>query len=527
MSRRARIAVGVIVAVSAVANMAWIARDHEAPPWDQAHYLSIIEQWRAAVRVGGLAAAPGAIFHTDPSHPPLYMLAIAPFELLSRGVTSAVVANTVMLALLIVVTAALAAHLFGSRAAVIAAVFIATAPMVLALSRTVLVDLLLVLLTTACVLAAVRSDGFTSRRWAVAVGLLAGLATLTKPTAPMIVALPTVVVLLTATQRIRPVQLANAALAGVVAVVVASTWYIPNFTPVMEYFRSATGGGLALGTTAEPLSSNAIADFLSDSIGHAAGVGMVVAVLVGGVSLALRVRRRDLDRRRLGRYLVPATLFAVPFIVIGVSNNQDVRFVVPGVPGLAILAAAFLTRMRPPVFRTVATVGLLAVAVLQAASYSVATPWNDAPPVSRYDGLGGTWPRRPGVPDYGTPIVDALERRRVRSGASRLTVCVLSTHPVVNLSTLGYLVDTLRYPIDFVDLAYQPDLDAAGWYAALSKCPVALALRHDDNVGRVGVLNRSSGARHLDRASRSLFAADAQRLPVGHGADVEILDRAP
>jgi 4-amino-4-deoxy-L-arabinose transferase-like glycosyltransferase len=249
-STATRVGVLVTVGVVLVANLVWIARDHQAPAWDQALYLHLVFQWRSAFHQRGVGSAVSAIYHTNPSYPPLYMLVITPFEAIGQGVDASLVANTLMLCGVVIATAVIAAHLYGQRAAFPAAVFVSTCTIIYGLSRTTLVDILLVLLAALAVMSIVLSDGFERRGWAVVAGVLVGLAALTKMTGPGILLAP-VLASLALPVRVAPRrQAANLILAGVVALLVALPWYVVNLSPALAYLRSATGGQLAIGTTA-------------------------------------------------------------------------------------------------------------------------------------------------------------------------------------------------------------------------------------------------------------------------------------
>ena len=208
---------------------------------------------------------------------------ISPFQAISEGVDSSLVANTLILCATVVVTAMVATHLFGSRSALPAAVFTATQPMVVGLSRTTLVDTLLVLLVALAVWAAILSDGFRERRWAVACGIVVGLATLTKVTAPGILALPLLGTLALAAKMEWRRQLTNAAVGAGVAAFVCLPWFAVNFSPTLDYIESTTSGSLAIGTTSDPLSYAALRTFAVSTFHGGVGLTLLGTFLVAGL----------------------------------------------------------------------------------------------------------------------------------------------------------------------------------------------------------------------------------------------------
>ncbi len=538
-SRRAwsgtTLGVAAVVALVVVGNLIWIVHDHQAPPWDQAHYLHLTWQWRRALTDGGLRRAVSAFYNTDPAYPPLYMLAITPFEALRNGVDAALVANTLMLAGTIVTVAAIAARLFGRRAAIPAAIFVGTAPVIYGLSRTVLVDTLVVLLAALTVLAAIASNGFQDRRWAVACGVFAGLATLTKMTAPGIVLAPALLTLAWPQQITLRRQLTNAAIAVAVAVVVALAWYTVNLNPALDYLRSTTNGQLAIGTTTSPLNLHAFLEFLVVTIDSGIGTILLVVAVVAA-ALSARRLRSHIDRRGLIRLAIPASWFLIPFVVLAVSHNQDIRYLAPGIAGVAVLAAGAVAAIRPAALRRVVLGAAAVVLAVQFAAYLTPAPGTGVGRLAvgsrtfqvtvPLDGSRLADTRRPGVPDYATPIVRALAAART-AGRAPLDVCLLESQQVVNGNTLGYVGESRGVALTFTDLSYLPHVGAAALAATLSQCPVALYIPGDSGTGRVGLLNRSSAAARITPTELGAFNGPRRRFPVGDGLSVQLLRRAP
>ena len=535
-SRPTRIALVAIVLALFAANIVWIAHDHEAPPWDQAHYLHISWTWRHALTDGGWGHFLSAFYNTDPAYAPLYMLVISPFEALRQGVDATLVANTLMMGVAIVAAAVVASRLFGRRAALLAAVFTATCPLLYGLSRTTLVDVLLVMLVTLAVMAAVESSGFRHRPWAIAFGVLTGLATLTKITAPGILVAPALCCLALPERLEVRRQLTNAALAVGVAVAVALPWFVVNLGPTVDYLRSTTGGNLAIGTTGNPVTLNAFLNLTATTI-NSIGVVLVLTLAVTGTVVARQVLGRRLNRPQLARIALPVSWFAVGFVVLAVSNNQDVRYLAPGVVGLAVLAAGALGALRPARFRLVVASVAIAVLGWQLLTYVVTVPSQGTARlvlgsgsttlVVPFDGTPLSYARRPGVPDYATPVLRALTATSHRLAPNGgLTVCLLETNRVINGNTLGFVAETRSLPVAFTDLSYVPTMSQGALAVALNACPSALYIRDQFDSGRVAVLNRSSAAARITDAELASFDGVRTSLPVGEGLVVQVLERA-
>ncbi|HEX4220714.1 MAG TPA: glycosyltransferase family 39 protein [Acidimicrobiales bacterium] len=530
------------LAAAAVGNGWWIRSDHQSPPWDEANYLHIAYAWRHAFDTGGLGSWVSALYHANPAYPPLYMLLISPAEAIHPGVHAALVVNTALLLGTALGAAVTADRLFGQRSAFPAALLVAGCPLIYGLSRTPLVDILLVFLSTMAVMAAVLSDGFHDRRWAIACGLAVGLASLTKMTAPGILIPPILCCLFLPARLHLRRQATNVAGAGLTAVAVALTWYVVNLGPALTYFHSATGGALAIGTTGDPLSFAAFAAFLSLTIDSAVGAILTLTTLVAG-ALAVRTLCHGVHRTRVARIGVPALWFATGFLALAVSHNQDVRYLAPGIVGLGVLTAGALASVTPSIARRIILGVATGALVLQFVSYSGSFPSAGDATVSfgttsfsivvPFDGSSMAYTRRPGLPDYADPIVDQLARARQRlAPRGTLTVCLLTTQQVVNGNTLGFVSEVAGVPLRYADYSYVPTLSAAQLGSVIASCPVVVlqesqsSRRTASERGRVGVLNRSSAEARLRPAQLAPFTGPRVALPIGDGLDAVILSRS-
>jgi Dolichyl-phosphate-mannose-protein mannosyltransferase len=536
-SRSGTVLVALAVGLVVVANLAWIAQDHEAPRWDQANYLHISLQWRRSVSAGGLESIVSAFYDTNPAYAPLYMLVISPFEAVREGVNAALVANTLMLGGTVVAAAVVANRLFGRHAAPAAAIFVATCPLIYGLSRTVLVETLLVMLVTLSVMAAVFSRGFEQRRWAILCGIFVGLAALTKVTAPWIVLGP-LLCTFALPERITPRrQATNAVLAAVIAVLVALPWYAVNLGPSIDYLRSTTSGRLAIGLTGDPLSFDALRAFTSLTINSGIGTILMLVVVVAGALASRRLIGRQVDRRTLARIAIPTSLFVVPFVVHAVSHNQDVRHLAPGIIGIAVLAAGAISAIRPAVvgtalLSTAATALVIQFLVFVAPFPSEGNATLEAGPESfrltvPFDGTSLVWSRRPGASDYATPIVRALDAGRPdEPPGAALDVCLLNTHSVVNGNTLGYVAESQSMSMTFTDLSYVRGVGREELATMLTGCRTAVHVVDYSGTGRVRALNRFSAAARMTPSEVAAFNGRDETFPVGEGLTAQVLRRA-
>src|SRR5581483_4212933 len=116
----------------------------------------------------------------------------------------------------------IARRLAGGAAGVVAATVFATAPMVAYLCVRFQLDLPLAAMVAASLLAALATEDLTRRGPVLALGVVLGLGLLTKPTLPVYVVLPLLVL---AVRGRRAGAWLNLALAAAVAAVVSAPWY--------------------------------------------------------------------------------------------------------------------------------------------------------------------------------------------------------------------------------------------------------------------------------------------------------------
>jgi 4-amino-4-deoxy-L-arabinose transferase-like glycosyltransferase len=536
-SRSSTAVVGVVLGIVLVSNFIWLARDHQAPAWDQAHYLHVSFQWRHALSAGGFGDFVSSFYDTDPGRAPLYVLVITPFEAIREGVDAAIVANTFMLCGTVLAAAVVAARLYGRRAAPAAAIFVATCPMMFGLSRTPLVDTLLTMLVALAVVGIVVSEGFQRRSWAILAGAFVGLAMLTKLTAPGFVIAPALISFALPERILPRRQATNMFLAAAVAVLIALPWYGVNLDPALDYLRSTTSGDLAMGITDDPLDFRALQAYTARVINSALGVILLLVLVVAGALASRRLLQRRVERQVLARIAIPASWFIVPFAAQAVSHNQDIRLVAPGAPGVAVLAAGAIVAIRPRRMGIIVLSGAAAALAFQFMSFVASFPSRGSAVVTAgpasfrltmpFDGTSLEYARRPDLPDYAVPIVHALGDDRVRgaSGAAP-DVCLLETNEVVNGNTLRYVAEAEAVPVTFTDLGYVPHLSDDDLRATLARCRAALYVLGDEAPGRVAVLNRSSAAARLAAADLAGFDGPRERFPVGGGLTAQLLRRA-
>jgi hypothetical protein len=264
---------------------------------------------------------------------------------------------------------------------------------------------------------------------------------------------------------------------------------------------------------------------------------ILAAVLVVATVLAWRSSRwRRPKRRTVACIALPVSWFGVAYVVVAASHNQDIRFLAPGLPGIAVLAAGAVAAVGPRMLR-LAVLGLTVAALTwQFVTYVAPFPSPgsasiEAGPASfpltlPMDGSTLGYERRQGVPDYATPVVRKLMNVRERlTPHGSLGVCILETQEVINGNTVGFVAETLGAPLVITDLSYLPRVSPRVLSAALSGCQSALYIPGHGGTDRADILNQSSAAAQITPAELAQFKRAGGSLAVGDGLHVQVLER--
>lgn len=335
----------------------------------------------------------------------------------------------------IAATCALGRAAGSRRAGLVAAMLVASCPVIINYSRSYQFSMPATLATTLALLAIMRARKFRSLGWAAAFGVCLGLMplarTMTLAFVPGLVAAAFVVVVADPVARGRRLLTFSGAL--LLAVLVAATWFWPNGPLVAHYLLSFGYGAHALEHGRE-----------TSRLGPDAWVAMAqafvrdvyfphfLAMLLGGLALlgvTLRAAARQgvgpTARRVLAAPILPAAIFsAEALLALTTSSNKGSGFFAPVVPALMLLTAWAFERIgragaaRAALTLLVAAVALVAAVPLADLRTPFAPEWVvEVPPlggVTVTDGRG-TIERDEARAGYGVrgavePIDDATSR---------------------------------------------------------------------------------------------------------------------
>ena len=415
-------------------NWIWIARDTRPPFWDMAVHQSGALRILNAFREDGLLALL-AVPELSGLYPPLYHSIVAVFySVFGVAYDSAQIANVPATAILIAATYGIGKRALTPLGAATAAAITGFCPMLLWLSRESAIDYWLTAIVALAMWALMESEGFKKPGMSIVFGVICGLGMLTKGTFALFLAVPTIWF-----ARARPKE---AALAGGVAVVIASYWYVPRIGALPELLRINTAGAVSEGDPAL-LSWQAVVFYVRALEGSQLFLPLFALFLAGAVWL--------------GRNFKPEWWPILLWIGGGWTGlmlllNKDPRYSVPVLPAVALISAgavqsrkAVLALLMPFLLfqHYLVSFGMGAlpetIVIARGVEGPLSLDWNLY--TQRHFGLWG----RPAREDWKIEYV--LDRVRPTAGSAR--------------ARLGIIPDIPRF-----------DYEAFAFYAAARKDPV-------------------------------------------------------
>ena len=430
-----RAAVALLFLGLCAVTVIWVTLDRTPPAWDHANHLGHALSCHRQLAESGLGGL-HAILEETAFYPPLAPCAVGLLYFVFP--VTPLVAQSVMLLSLglgLLAVFALAAWLWDEWTGLLAAFFYGTAPFVVFSLTNFQLDLPLAAAVAGALYALARAEAFSRVGWTLGVGLLCAAGLLTKPTFPVYV-LPAVVaetwVAVRAPDRRR--RLGSIGLALLVAAAVSLPWYGPRIVGMPGQFLNRSFKQAAESGYAPALSSGGLLFYPSvfpTEIGY-------LAVLV--FVLGLWTLRRDLRSRRL---LWAAAL--VPFLMILLVQNKNLRYALPLIPAAAVVAAGGIRALAPAPRRLLTTpcvvLGLLQVSM---SAFALPDPPN-VPPLPLPPAIPARWS---GADWQHDRILDDLAR--LGAGHPAVTVSVVPNHSSFSVSNFRYEGARRQLPMEMV-----------------------------------------------------------------------------
>lgn len=437
----------------AAVSVVWIALDQLPPPWDQAWYLEGSVHLHNALTRGGLPGLATEFTVVNGYKPPLLSLLAVPFYLaFGHSYDVALWVNVALTVVGSYFVFRLTRRLSSSRAGVYAVVVFNLFPMIVGLSREFFVESLLATTVAAWHVYLIESDDLKAERSWRPLGIALGLGMLTKILFPLYIIGGAAYVLW---RRIRSDRGITRQLWSIVwrtfalGFAISATWYTLN---IRAAFRTAFGSGF--GNTASNYGSRDV--FAWETLSaywwevSADVVSLSLALLLVVVFVGLLVARWR------GKLVGPAIArsdarnvliwwIAVPFVVLTVGVNKDIRFMVPVLPALAVLGGAgigAMAEMSRPLRWALNSAVAVAVGLSLMGSFLPAKTVASTSRVVRAALLthdrgqlraprADHWP----IEELGQAVeADAIER-----GIAEPTVALLLDHTRINHRTMDYL----------------------------------------------------------------------------------------
>lgn len=339
--------------------------------WDESGYISIALENTDSLRGDGLLSLVSTVIEQG-IQAPLVPLSAVPFNVVfGDGVDASLLVEPAFFALLVLATYGVARRLVDPWWAVLAALSVATAPMVADYTRIFHFSVPAAALFTSALWALLRSEGLSRRSWAIGCGLLLGLMVLSRsmtiaflPGFALAAVLP---LLLSPADRRR--RLLNFALLCGCGGALAALWYGPNLYSVGDYLLNFGYGAesSAYGAARSPISLGYWTRELGglvDEIYLPLGAALAGCLVAAAASFLLRGDREKISWAGLRAWLAGNTGLTLVVVVEGYvaltsSRNQGTAFALPWLPALVVLVVAAVAGIRERPLR-LALAGILA-----------------------------------------------------------------------------------------------------------------------------------------------------------------------
>jgi len=544
MDRRAIAFVVAVAALHAGLSYVAIAREgswRQVPSWDGAAFHGLALDAKHAAESDGVAGLVRFWMHGTGVHAPLVPVVSGLLQIVF-GESRAVAEVVLPLATLAMVAGTFVAvsRLYG-RATAYAASALATAfPIVLTLARCYFLEHPAAGMFALAMAALVASDAFDRRGPTLAFGVLAGLTCVTRSGAPAWLAGPTLVAAFVAMRRAQPIRrVARCAVAVVLAVALAATWYGPNLSAIATYLHRYTYGEQAAayaGGSSFTLAN--LAYLLEANVVDGPGLPMAAVAAVALASAGIATRGGALRSA-----VMPAlgAAWAIDLVLLWVAaQHTGARLFEPLMPIVAVGVVRSIAFVPWPRVRWG-----LAIAVALAALHHVVgmTLTFPVPHASLVDGavrVGPVhlWNHRSSFldgaaqvamqdPDADLRIPAVVDRIETLRLAANAFVYVAADHPFFQVNSIRLEALRRRHTWVFGTAPMLRDRERPDWSSQI----VSDALAADAVVVRAGVGTLGAGDYEPELA-RDLLPFEAL-VPVGEpislddGSRVFVLRRAP
>jgi 4-amino-4-deoxy-L-arabinose transferase-like glycosyltransferase len=337
----------------------WLTQDRSIPIYDAGDHLETAFLFHQMLKSGELL---GPLNHESP-YPPFAPL-VGAVGVFIGGVHVAppiIAENLVFVSLMVLGCYQTGRLLFGSRAGLLAAVFVLGSALLAAQFHVFMLDAPEAAVVAVSIWLILACDDFSRVGIAGMAGLAVGVGLVTKVQYPGFVAGILAVALLRGGWRNRRGLVTFAA----VAVVVAGPWYIDHLAQFSTFLKVSTENPIVVPGDVPPTLSFANFSWYFWNMLNSQLMVPLFALLVGGtawMALTLLRHRRDAWSGQLGARLEFFAGAFVAWLVITATPSHDIRYAIPMLPYLAVLATGWIVHL--PRAASWAAIAVLALGVI-------------------------------------------------------------------------------------------------------------------------------------------------------------------
>ena len=344
-------------------NARWRSWNHldEVPEqWDEAHLVAMSIRINDRMR-SDPAAAYDYFVHASPNQAPFTsLLGSFLYFAFPRSVRTALMLNGVCMAVLLI-----SVYLLGARRSVltgaIAAGTVACMMPIIEYMRLFRTEMPLAAWVSLAILLISLSNRFRRFVPTLLAGIVCGVAMLTNPIALVFLLGPVCYALTRGVieSRLAITRVVNIAVGLTAAFAVASVWYLPNMDAIREFLLGYGFGQYG----AAYRGSHPGLTLYPQLIWRDVGAGFIIVAIIAGlfalVSKRSAPRAKDAPRGKQDIWLIVVWV-VMSYLFLNLTRDQQTRFLLPLLPGAAVLLAVLITSIRYKTGRIIALVLLSA-----------------------------------------------------------------------------------------------------------------------------------------------------------------------
>lgn len=332
-------------------NFIWFTMDQVPPSWDQAYYLRESLILYDKLTNEGILSFYNAFTDAFKERAPLIALVPVPFYLLfGKTYITALAANLLFVILGSYYFYKLGALISKKRDALLGVFILNLFPLIFGLSRKFWVENGLMTLVVIWLYYFLKSDCFASRKYSLVLGIVTGLGMLMKVSFPLYIIAPMLFLCIKRVIKLKNLPRAyieNALLTFIIGMLLAGTWYSKNFSHIFNYALTSGYGKIAenyqMGSV---FSLKTILGYWLCIINCGISTYMFLLIIcLIAVWIIVFLSKRSAPVLEKEYWYLLVIWFVVPFMVVTLGVNKDLRYVTPFCPPIALLMSIGLNHI--------------------------------------------------------------------------------------------------------------------------------------------------------------------------------------